>query len=468
MIGESKMIELNKLKHVHLIGIGGVGVSGVAMILLNKGISVSGSDIRSSVITKKLESYGAHIFYTHDENNITDDIDLIVYTSAVNELNPEINKAKTLGIEMLSRSQMYGLIMKDYKTSIAIAGAHGKTTTTSMVSVIFNSTELDPTLLIGAIVPEIGSNVKVGNSDIFITEACEYRENFLDFIYNTAVILNIDEDHLDYFEDLNHIIGTFSKFAAKLPKKGQLIINNDDFNAKKILLHLDLDHIVTFGISSESTYQAVNITYNDLGCPKYDVTLEGKLLGKIELTIPGKHNIYNSLAAITIAHNYGIDFNQIKESLRLFKGAKRRFEFKGTYQGAKIIDDYAHHPSEIKATLEAAKKIQDKKIIVAFQPHTYTRTRELLNEFSTAFENADEIIITDIYAAREVDDHTIHSKDLTEKIKANGQNAIYFPNFEEAEEYLKTILHENQIFFTMGAGDIYRIGEMLLNQKANV
>ena len=461
------MIDLNKLKHVHLIGIGGVGVSGVAMILLNKGINVSGSDIRSSVITKKLESNGAHIFYTHDENNITDDIDLIVYTSAVNDLNPEINKAKTMGIKMLSRSEMYGLIMKDYKTSIAIAGAHGKTTTTSMVSVIFNSTELDPTLLIGAIVPEIGSNVKVGNGDIFITEACEYRENFLDFIYNTAVILNIDEDHLDYFEDLNHIIDTFSKFAAKLPKKGQLIINNDDFNAKKILLHLDLDHIITFGISSESTYQAVNITYNDLGCPKYDVTFEGNFLGKIELTIPGKHNIYNSLAAITIAHNYGIDFTQIKESLRLFKGAKRRFEFKGTYQGAKIIDDYAHHPSEIKATLEAAKKIQDKKIIVAFQPHTYTRTRELLNEFSSAFENADEIIITDIYAAREVDDHTIHSKDLTERIKANGQNAIYFPNFEEAEEYLKTILHENQIFFTMGAGDIYRIGEMLLNQKAN-
>jgi UDP-N-acetylmuramate--alanine ligase len=456
------MIEINSLKNVHLIGIGGIGVSALAEILINNNIKVTGSDIHSSEITKHLETLGVEIFYNHSEDNIHSDIDLLVYSSAVGENNAEMKKAKDLQIPMMSRSEIQGVIMKDFESSIAIAGAHGKTTATSMTSVIFNQTNLDPTVLIGAIVPEIGGNAKIGNSDIIITEACEYKENFLDFHYNTAVILNIDEDHLDYFEDLNHIVDAFTKFANQLPKKGQLIINNDDFNAKKILSHLTIDNVVTFGISNESNYTAKNITYNDLGTPKFDLLFNDEILGKIELSIPGRHNIYNSLAAISIAHNYGIEFDIIQSALRSFKGAQRRFEFKGTHTGAKIIDDYAHHPAEIKATLEAAKKIQDKKIIVAFQPHTYTRTKELLNEFSLAFENADEVIITDIYAARETDDLGIHSKDLTELIVKNGKKATYFGSFDEAKEYLIQKLDENTIFFTMGAGDIYLLGEMLI------
>ncbi len=459
------MTTINQIKRVHLIGIGGIGVSGIASILLSKGIEISGSDLHSSNITKKLESLGATIYYSHDETQITEDIDLVVYTSAVRNDNPEMVRAKQLNIEMLSRSQMYGLIMKDYQTTIAIAGAHGKTTTTSMTSVIFNSTDLDPTILVGAEVPEIGGNAKVGTGEVFITEACEYKENFLDFHYTTAVILNIDEDHLDYFEGLEHIITAFTAFAKQLPKDGQLIINNDDYNAKKILSYLDTDQkVITFGITNESDYQARNITYNDLGCPKFDIFSKDELLGKIELTIPGRHNIYNSLAAITIADNYGLDFAIIRKALKSFKGAKRRFELKGVYNGAKIIDDYAHHPSEIKATLEAAKKIQDRKIIVAFQPHTYTRTKELLNEFSTAFENADEILITDIYAAREIDDHSIHSKDLVAKMINMGYPVTYYENFDSAQIHLKSILNEEHIFFTMGAGDIYKIGEMLLEK----
>ena len=454
------MIEINSLKNVHLIGIGGIGVSALAEILINRSIKVTGSDIHSSKITKHLETLGVEIFYSHSEDNIHSDIDLLVYSSAVDDNNAEMKKAKNLQIPIMSRSEIQGIIMKDFESSIAIAGAHGKTTATSMTSVIFNQTNLDPTVLIGAIVPEIGA--KIGNSDIIITEACEYKENFLDFHYNTAVILNIDEDHLDYFEDLNHIVDAFTKFANQLPKKGQLIINNDDFNAKKILSHLTIDNVVTFGISNESNYTAKNITYNDLGTPKFDLLFNDKILGKIELSIPGRHNIYNSLAAISIAHNYGIAFDIIQNALRSFKGAQRRFEFKGTHTGAKIIDDYAHHPAEIKATLDAAKKIQDKKIIVAFQPHTYTRTKELLNEFSLAFENADEIIITDIYAARETDDLGIHSKDLTELIVKNGKKATYFGSFDEAKEYLIQKLDENTIFFTMGAGDIYLLGEMLI------
>jgi UDP-N-acetylmuramate--alanine ligase len=457
------MTTINQLKRVHLIGIGGIGVSGIASILISKGIEISGSDLHSSDITRKLESLGATIYYSHDDSQITEDIDLVIYTSAVRLDNPEMLRAQKLNIEMLSRSQMYGVIMRDYHTSIAIAGAHGKTTTTSMTSVIFDSTDLDPTILVGAEVPEIGGNAKVGTGEVFITEACEYKENFLDFHYTTAVILNIDEDHLDYFDGLEHIVNAFTSFAKQLPKDGQLIINDDDYNAKKILSYLDTDQeVITFGITNESDYQAQNITYNDLGCPKFDVFSKGELLGKIELTIPGRHNIYNSLAAITIADNYGLDFDIIQKALKSFKGAKRRFELKGVYNGAKIIDDYAHHPSEIKATLEAAKKIQDRKIVVAFQPHTYTRTKELMNEFSTAFENADEILITDIYAAREIDDHSVHSKDLVEKMANMGYPVTYYENFDLAKTHLESILNKDHIFFTMGAGDIYKIGEMLL------
>ncbi|MBN2259384.1 MAG: UDP-N-acetylmuramate--L-alanine ligase [Clostridiales bacterium] len=456
------MIEINSLKHVHLVGIGGIGVSALAEILLNKDIKVSGSDIHSSEITRHLETLGANIIYEHSGENINSDIDLLVYTSAVNDSNPELKKAKELSIPLMSRSEMQGLIMKDFKFSIAIAGAHGKTTTTSMTSVIFNHTEIDPTVLIGAVVPEIGGNAKIGKGNVLITEACEYKENFLDFHYTTAVILNIDEDHLDYFENLNHIVEAFAKFANQLPKKGHLIINNDDYNAKKILSYLTVENITTYGISNESNYTAKNITYSDLGTPKFDVSFNGELLGRIELSIPGRHNIYNSLAAISISHAYGIEFNIIKESLQQFKGALRRFEFKGNFKGCKIIDDYAHHPNEIKATLEAAKKIQNKKIIVAFQPHTYTRTKELLNEFSLAFENADEVIITDIYSARETDDLGIHSTDLTSLISKTGKKATYFSTFEEVRNYLEMKLDKDTIFFTMGAGDIYKLGELIL------
>lgn len=459
------MKTLSELKRVHLIGIGGIGVSGIAQILHNRGIEISGSDLRSSAITRKLETAGARIQYGHDATNIDESVDLVVFTSAVNPDNPEILKAKELQIDMLSRSQMYGLIMKDFTNSIAIAGAHGKTTTTSMTAVVFEASDLDPTMLIGAEVPEIGGNAKVGNGDLFITEACEYRENFLDFHYTTAVILNIDEDHLDYFENLEHIVKAFAAFADQLPDNGHLILNNDDYNAKKILSHINPSSLITFGITNDSDYQAMNITYNDLGCPKYDVFYNGELLGKVELSIPGRHNIYNSLATIAIGHLHGLDFDGMRKALRAFKGAKRRFELKGTFNGAKIIDDYAHHPSEIKATLEAALKVQDRKVIVAFQPHTYTRTKELLNEFSMAFEHADQVLITDIYAAREVDDHSIHSLDLVKRLEENGVQVTYCDSFETAFGLLKDQLDPSHLFFTMGAGDIYKLGDMLIEHS---
>lgn len=459
------MINIKTLKHVHLIGIGGVGVSGIAEILLSKGISISGSDICPNNLTKKLEKYSDSIFYEHSKENINSSIDLVVYSSAINNSNPEIIRAKELNIPMLSRSELLGLLMKTYKNTIAIAGSHGKTTTTSMISVIFDSTNLSPTLLIGAEVSEIGGNVKIGGTDLLVTEACEYRDNFLDFNYNIAVILNIDEDHLDYFKNLDQIINSFSKFAKKLPSNGKLIINGDDANSKELLSNLKINNVITFGCSNNYTYSAQNITYNNIGCPSFDVFFKNSFIGQIKLIIPGEHNIYNCLASIAVTHNSNVDYEIIKTALKTFKGASRRFEYKGILNKATIIDDYAHHPTEIKATLNAARKIHDKKIVVIFQPHTYSRTKKLLTEFSLAFNLADEIIITDIYPARETYDPTIHSKNLVNLLVKQGLSAKYIKSFEEISLYLKPLLDENCIIFTMGAGDIYKLSDQFINQK---
>ncbi len=459
------MNEIRDLKHVHLVGIGGIGVSAIAEILLTYGLKVSGSDIKSSSITRHLESLGAKVTYSHASDNVHDDVDLIVYTSAVSEDNPELVRGRTLGIETISRSQMLGLIMKEYPDSVAISGAHGKTTTTSMVAVILGETDLDPTIFIGAEVEAVGGNARIGKGDLFVTEACEYRENFLDFNFNMAVILNIDEDHLDYYDNLDHIVSAFHRLTQKLPEDGVLLINIDDFNAKKVYNNSNCKQILTFGIASEADYMAANITYDEKGLPKFDLFLKGKPLGKIELSVPGRHNIYNSLAAISLTHHLGIDLATIVKALKKFKGAHRRFEHLGAYQGAEIYDDYAHHPNEIKATLEAARKLEAKKIIAVFQPHTYTRTKELLMEFSAAFDQADEIILTDIYAAREKNTLEIHTRDLEALIAKRGKMVTYLSSFEEILEHLMPRLNQDHLLFTLGAGNINEVAEALIKKS---
>jgi len=465
MIGESIMslLDNENIKSIHFIGIGGIGMSAIAEILLDKGYHITGSDIKASNITEKLQSRGAEIYIGHDMANVIN-ADLIVHTSAVKEDNPEIVKGRELNIPILDRAEILGTLMKKYKNSIAISGAHGKTTTTSMISLIFENANVKPTILVGGELREIDGNVKVGKTDYFITEACEYQENFLKFNPSIGIILNIDEDHLDFFKSLDHIISSFNKFASLIPKDGYLIVNNDDFNVRKLSNNLNCN-IVTYGLNLEAMYQGKNITFDEDGTPSFDVFYKNSLLDRFTLGIPGYHNIYNSLASIATAHILKVPLQVIKETLLSFKGTKRRFDILGEFKGIKVIDDYAHHPTEIKATLNAARKHPHNKIWCVFQPHTYTRTKALLMDFSTSFNDADKIIITDIYAAREKNTGEIHSIDLAKEIEKEGKDVIYIKDFIDIVGYIRENATNGDIILTMGAGNIYEVGEMLLKKS---
>lgn len=455
------MIELSTHKHIHLVGIGGIGVSAIAEILLKKGFVVSGSDMVPSDITKRLENKGVMVHYGHSAENITG-ADLLVYTAAASDDNPEIAAAREKGIITVSRAEMLGRLMSFYEKSIAVAGVHGKTTTTSMISIILHHAAYDPTLLIGGDLPAIGGNARFGDSGYFVTEACEYKESFLHFHPETALILNIDEDHLDYFKDLEHIINSFTKFSSNVKQKGYIVCNGDDYNVLKVAGHHAKNvNLITFGINKEATYRATQITYNASGFPCFHVSKNGSPLMDVELSIPGVHNIYNALAAIATCDQYQVPVDATVAALKEFTGAKRRFDKVGTYNGAQIIDDYAHHPNEVKATLAAAKKVPHNKTLLLFQPHTYTRTKELLGDFATAFRDADEVIILDIYASREKDPGDIHSKDLVARIIEEGQAATYLSSFDEAIDYLVKTAQPHDIIFTMGAGNVYEIGYRL-------
>lgn len=454
------MIDLKKIRHIHFIGIGGIMMSGIAEILHKKSYIVTGSDRTSSSITDHLNQLGINISIGHFEENVIGP-DLIIYSSAIPDDNVELANAKKLNLDILSRAEIIGILMLEYNTSIAIAGAHGKTTTTAMTSTILNNSEFDPTILIGGISADLESNVQIGDTSIFLLEACEYKENFLHFKPNIGVILNIDEDHLDYFNDLDHIISAFVKFAKLLPDDGILIINNDDYNAKKIISHVNCE-VITFGINTNSTFQAKNITFDNNGHTKFDVYYNNKLYNSFTLKFPGHHNIYNALASIAATYSIEIPKKIIVESIKSYNGTKRRFDILGKFNDAIIIDDYAHHPTEIKATLAAAKKIPCNKITCIFQPHTYSRTNDLMVQFSTAFKEADSIIITDIYAAREKNTFNIHATDLVNAISKESDNVKYIKDFDSIIEFIKMTAQPDDIILTLGAGTIREVGEKIV------
>ncbi len=368
---------------IHLIGIGGIGVSAIAEVLLRQGKTISGSDTKSSSITCNLELLGATIYIGHDSIHAIGK-DLVIYTTAIDETNLELKYALDQKIQAITRAQALGYLMQNYPYSIAVSGTHGKTTTTSMLATLFTQASLDPTILVGGELESIGGNTLLGHGDYLITEACEYKDSFLSFLPNCAVVLNIEEDHLDYFEDLEDIVESFTEFAQKIPKKGHLILNHDDYPTMRLAHHVNC-HIITFGFHEAATFSAVNVHFDVLGNGCFDVMYEEKLLCSIELAVPGRHNVSNALAAIATAYSLGVSKEDIIAALKSFKNAKRRFEIIGTPREITLIDDYAHHPNEIKATLTAAKNYPHKRIIGIFQPHTYTRTRELLTEFSRAF-----------------------------------------------------------------------------------
>ncbi|MDB8794375.1 UDP-N-acetylmuramate--L-alanine ligase [Romboutsia sp. 1001216sp1] len=446
---------------IHFIGIGGISMSALAEICLNKGYKVSGSDSNESYLLDKLRSQGANIFIGHEKEHLTDDVDMVVYTAAVHDDNAELIAAREKNKLVVNRATFLGQIMREYKNSIAISGTHGKTSTTSMLSTIFQYADLDPTILVGGNLSSIGGNVKIGNSDHFITEACEYVDSFLNFNPKISTVLNIEEDHLDYFSGLDEIKASFNKFGKLLPKDGYFIINGDDENTNDIL-HDVKATVIKYGTNLDNDALIKNISFNEKGHGIFEIELNGKNLGVFELSVPGLHNIYNATAAILVAYVSNIELELIRENIKSYSGVGRRFEVKGKYNDALIIDDYAHHPTELKATLSAAKKMKKSKLWCIFQPHTYTRTKSLLNEFAEAFYSADKVIITDIYAARENDPGDIHSKDLVEKLYQNHVDVAYISKFEDIVDYLRDNVSSNDLVITAGAGPIYKVAEELV------
>ncbi len=448
--------------HIYFIGIGGISMSGLAEILLDKNFKVSGSDMQKSDLTTLLSEKGATIYYGQRYENITDDIDVIVYTSAIREDNPEWQAMKDKKISSLSRAELLGQLMKNYEVPVAISGTHGKTTTTSMISEILLAANTDPTLSIGGIYKPIGGNIRVGKGKYFVTEACEYTNSFLSFYPKTGIILNVEEDHLDFFKDLEEIRSSFHKFAKLLPKNGgTLIINSDIENYAELTKDLDCK-IITYGFNPSDDYYAHDISYDEAGHPTFTVVTKAGGTYAYHLNVPGLHNISNALAAIAFASLENISYEVIKNALHCFSGTNRRFDLKGTIGGVTIIDDYAHHPTEIRATLTAAKNYPHNHLWCVFQPHTYTRTKAFLTEFASALSLAENIILADIYAAREKDTLGISSKTLQAEIEKLGHKCYYFPSFDEIENFLLEKCINGDLLITMGAGDVVKIGENLI------
>ncbi len=447
--------------HVHFIGIGGISMSGLAEILLKEGFTVSGSDAKESRLTRHLEEKGARIFYGQKAENIIDGIDCVVYTAAISRTNAELMEAVARKLPMLTRAELLGQLMKNYDTPIAVSGTHGKTTTTSMLSHILLDGGLDPTISVGGILQAIGGNIRVGNSGTFITEACEYTNSFLNFSPKISIILNIEEDHLDFFKDLEDIRHSFRQFAALLPADGTLIINGEIPAYSEISDGLPC-RTVTYGNSPEFDYSADNIRYDDAGCVSFELFKKGTSAGRIRLSVTGDHNVSNALAAIAAAELLDIPAESIQKGLLSFKGTDRRFEYKGTLNGVTIVDDYAHHPTEIQATLNAAAHYPHKELWCVFQPHTYTRTKAFFHEFAEVLSHTDHLVLADIYAARETDTLGMSSAALAEEVRKFGTDVHYFPSFGEIEEFLENHCSEGDLLITMGAGDVVNIGENLL------
>jgi UDP-N-acetylmuramate--alanine ligase len=456
-------IDFKKPQAVHFIGIGGISMSGLAEILLGEGFRISGSDAHKSSLTEQLEKNGAKIFYGQYADNITDDIDVVVYTAAIHPDNPEYAEAVRRGIPMMSRAELLGQLMTNYKEALAIAGTHGKTTTTSMVTEILLAADADPTISVGGILHSIGGNIRVGGPELFVTEACEYTNSFLSFFPTIEVILNIEADHLDFFKDIDDIRHSFRLFAEKLPENGLLIINGDIRNYQEITDGLSC-RVVTVGHDAACDYHAEEISYDAFARPSFTLVRKDGTSCPVTLGVPGEHNVYNALAAIAAAEALGVSEAAICAGLAGFTGTERRFEKKGEICGITIIDDYAHHPQEITATLKAAKNYPHKKLWCVFQPHTYTRTKALLDEFAEALSAADEVVLADIYAARETDTLGVSSADIAERIEKLGTTAHYFPTFDDIETFLLENCSTGDLLITMGAGDIVKVGERLLGK----
>ena len=457
-------MDFSNYKRIHCLGIGGIGLSAVAEILADRGYIVSGTDINPSKVTRHLECQGIKVYSKHEPENV-EGVDAIVYSAAVSDENPEVVRAKELGIPMFSRAVVLGMIMGDYEHSVAICGTHGKTTVTSMTSLILRNAEYRPTILVGGNLPQINGNVEIGGTEYFVTEACEYMDSFLQLRPSIGVILNIDSDHLDYFKDMEHIVRSFGTFVEQIPPDGIIIAFGDNPFVRSILK--GHGNKITYGYSESNDFYAENIVFNENGYPVFDICHNGNKITSIELSVPGEHNVLNSMAAFVTASYLGVEIPVIVKTLKEYTGTNRRFDFIGTtHNGVRIFDDYAHHPTEIKATLAAARNVKHNKLWLIFQPHTYTRTKALFNEFVDSFSDTDVVILTDIYAAREKDVYNISSYKLMNamKMKYPEKPVYYVKDFEDIVKYISKFAGKDDIVMTMGAGDVYKVGDMLLEK----
>ncbi len=456
-------IDFHRPVSVHFIGIGGISMSGLASILLGAGFSVTGSDARPSALTEQLEERGVVIHYPQSAGNIPSPCDVVVYTAAVHPDNPEYAEALRRQIPMLSRAQLLGQIMDNYESSVAVAGTHGKTTTTSMLAHITINAALDPTISVGGMLNLINGNIRVGSSETFVTEACEYTNSFLSLKPKYGIILNIDADHLDFFKDLADIRRSFHTFSEGIRPDGTLVLDAHIPHPEEITKDLPC-HVVTVG-GADSDYPVTDVAFDSLGCGSFTLTHDGETIARFALQVPGSHNISNASCAIVTALLMGISPEKIQEGLDSFTGTDRRFQHKGTACGAAVIDDYAHHPTEILATQSAARNMPHKTLWCVFQPHTYTRTKSLMDEFAEALKGFDQVLLMDIYAARETDTLGISSRMLADKITALGGHARCTGTFDRTEVFLRENLHEGDVLITMGAGDVFKVGEHLIAEE---
>jgi len=448
------------VKKIHFVGIGGIGMSGIAEILLREGFLVTGSDLSYSQNTEAVEKAGAKIYIGHSADNVKD-AEVVVYSSAVDiNTNPETLYAREKGIPLIRRAEMLAEVSR-LKYCLAVSGTHGKTTTTSMIGLITINANIDPTVIVGGRLRDFGgTNARLGGGDWTIVEADEYDRSFLQLLPTISIINNIEPEHLDIYKDFDDILDTFTEFANKVPFYGFVSLGLDDYGAKKILRKIN-KKIVTFGLNKNADYRADNIiqTAQNLSADIYEY---GNFLGTLKINVPGIHNLRNSLAAISVARKMGIEKDIIFKSLEDFKGVYRRFDIKGEYNNVLVIDDYAHHPTEIKATLAAATNYK-RRIVAAFQPHTFTRTKALYQEFAKSFDEADVVIITDIYPAREKPIEGVTGRLIVDELIALGhKNVLYIPKIDDLKREIKNILKDGDIFITIGAGNICDVAELLI------
>ncbi len=452
------------VKRIHFIGIGGIGMSGIAEVLFNLGFAVSGSDSKKSTNTDRLEAIGMKVSEGHAAENVGD-AQVVVYSSAVKPDNPEVVVAKQNGIPVIPRAEMLAELMTLKPYAVAISGTHGKTSTTSMVATLLGHAGVDPTTVVGGIVDTLGSNSKLGGSEWFVTEADESDRSFLMLYPTIAVVTNIDKEHMESYKGMDDVVQCFTDFVNKVPFFGAAIICLDDPNVQLIIPNIKRRR-VTYGLTAQADISAHNIRYNNSFGSTFTVWRGAETLGEIALPVPGKHNVYNALAATAVALELEISFDKIAEAFAAFKNADRRFQFKGEVNGVTVVDDYGHHPTEILATLSAAKNSSGgRRTVVVFQPHRYSRTQELMDEFALSFNNADVLYVLDIYAASETPIEGITAEVLTDNIRKYGhKNATYIGGVDGAAEQVVEGLQDGDLVITLGAGSVTRLSEEILEK----